>query len=103
MLIGVPQETKDNEYLVALTPKDAGALVGDGQTVRVQRGAGAGSGFGDDAYAAGATLTDAAGAWDADLVVGSVLVPGAASPRVATRAMVASMRPGSVIVDVSVD
>jgi alanine dehydrogenase len=70
MLIGVPQETKDNEYRVALTPEGAGALVGDGHTVRVQRGAGAGSGFGDDAYAAaGATLTDAAGAWDADLVL----------------------------------
>ncbi len=39
----------------------------------------------------------------ADLVVGSVLVPGAATPRLVTRAMVAGMRPGSVIVDISID
>jgi alanine dehydrogenase len=70
MLIGVPQETKDHEQRVALTPEGAGALVGDGHEVRVQHGAGAGSGFGDDAYAAvGASLTDAPGAWDADLVL----------------------------------
>ena len=39
----------------------------------------------------------------ADLVIGSVYVPGARTPRVITRAMVADMKPGSVIVDVSVD
>ncbi len=40
---------------------------------------------------------------DADLVVGAVLLPGAAAPRVVSRAQVAQMRPGSVIVDISVD
>ena len=40
---------------------------------------------------------------DADVVIGAVLVPGAKAPRVVTREMVRSMRPGSVIVDVSVD
>jgi alanine dehydrogenase len=39
----------------------------------------------------------------ADLVVGAVLVPGAAAPKVLTRAQVARMQAGSVIVDVSID
>ena len=39
----------------------------------------------------------------ADLVVGAVLVPGAAAPRIVTREMVRGMREGSVIVDVAVD
>ncbi|MCB1866088.1 MAG: alanine dehydrogenase [Chromatiales bacterium] len=39
----------------------------------------------------------------ADLVIGAVLVPGARAPVVVTRAMVEAMRPGSVIVDISVD
>lgn len=39
----------------------------------------------------------------ADLVVGAVLVPGAAAPRLVTRAMVRGMRPGSVLVDVAID
>jgi len=40
---------------------------------------------------------------DADLVVGAVLVPGAKAPRLITREMLATMKPGSVIVDVAVD
>jgi alanine dehydrogenase len=39
----------------------------------------------------------------ADLVVGGVLIPGAAAPKLVTRAMVAAMRPGSVVVDVAID
>ncbi|MCG3170275.1 MAG: Alanine dehydrogenase [Pseudomonadales bacterium] len=39
----------------------------------------------------------------ADLVVGAVLVPGAAAPKVVTRDMVRAMRPGSVVVDVAID
>jgi alanine dehydrogenase len=39
----------------------------------------------------------------ADLVVGAVLVPGASAPRLLTRAMLKSMRPGSVLVDVAID
>jgi alanine dehydrogenase len=39
----------------------------------------------------------------ADLLVGAVLIPGARTPYLVTRAMVRSMRPGSVIVDISVD
>lgn len=39
----------------------------------------------------------------ADLVIGAVLVPGARAPRVITEEMVSSMRPGAVLVDISID
>ncbi len=39
----------------------------------------------------------------ADLVVGAVLVPGAAAPRLVTREMLGTMRKGAVIVDVAID
>ncbi len=39
----------------------------------------------------------------ADLVIGAVLVPGAAAPRLVTREMVRRMRRGSVMVDISID
>lgn len=39
----------------------------------------------------------------ADLVIGAVLVPGAAAPKLITRTMVQSMQPGAVIVDVAID
>ena len=42
-------------------------------------------------------------ALDADLVVGAVLVPGAAAPRLVARSQLARLRPGSVLVDVSID
>jgi alanine dehydrogenase len=40
---------------------------------------------------------------DADLVVGAVLVAGAAAPKLVTRAMVKTMKPGAVLVDISID
>ena len=40
---------------------------------------------------------------DADLVIGSVLIPGAAAPKLVTAEMVESMRPGSVLVDIAID
>ncbi|RIV37954.1 alanine dehydrogenase [Micromonospora radicis] len=40
---------------------------------------------------------------DADLVIGSVLVPGAAAPKLVTDEMVSRMRPGSVLVDIAID
>jgi len=40
---------------------------------------------------------------DADLVVGAVLVVGAAAPRLVTREMVRRMKPGTVLVDVAID
>ncbi|HXF86986.1 MAG TPA: alanine dehydrogenase [Xanthobacteraceae bacterium] len=40
---------------------------------------------------------------EADLVIGAALVPGGAAPKLISRAMVGKMKPGSVIVDVSID
>jgi alanine dehydrogenase len=63
----------------------------------------------DDLYG-GRIMTRAASAaaieqavCDADLVIGAVLVPGAKAPKLVSRAIVARMKPGAVIVDVSVD
>ena len=39
----------------------------------------------------------------ADLVIGAVLVPGAAAPKLVTREMIRRMRPGSVLVDIAID
>ena len=39
----------------------------------------------------------------ADLLIGTVLVPGAAAPKLVTRDMLKTMKPGSVIVDVAID
>jgi alanine dehydrogenase len=39
----------------------------------------------------------------ADLVIGGVLIPGAAAPKLVTKAMVATMKQGAVIVDVAID
>jgi alanine dehydrogenase len=39
----------------------------------------------------------------ADLVIGAVLVPGAAAPKLVSREMVQAMRPGSVLVDIAID
>lgn len=39
----------------------------------------------------------------ADLVIGSVLIPGAAAPKLVTKDMVSRMRPGSVLVDIAID
>jgi alanine dehydrogenase len=40
---------------------------------------------------------------DADLVVGAVLVPGAKAPKLVTNELVSRMKPGSVLVDISID
>lgn len=40
---------------------------------------------------------------ESDLIVGAVLIPGAAAPKLITRAMLANMKPGSVLVDVAID
>src|SRR5712675_3184837 len=40
---------------------------------------------------------------DADLVIGAVLIAGAAAPKLVTRAMVKSMKAGAVLVDIAID
>ena len=50
MIIGVPKEIKTNENRIALVPAGAESFVGQGHTVYVEKGAGVGSGFPDEAY-----------------------------------------------------
>ena len=40
---------------------------------------------------------------DADMVIGAVLIPGAAAPKLISRAQLATMKPGAVLVDVAID
>ena len=40
---------------------------------------------------------------EADMVVGAVLIPGAAAPKLVTRAQLSTMKPGAAIVDVAID
>ena len=70
MQIGVPLETVQGETRVAVTPETAKKLKAQGHTVRVQSGAGVAASVTDEAYtAAGAEITDRAGALGADLVL----------------------------------
>jgi alanine dehydrogenase len=71
MIIGVPKETKQGEFRVALTPAGASALRSEGHRVLIQKNAGEHAGFSDTDYRkAGAHLVpQAAGAWAADLVL----------------------------------
>ena len=72
MRIGVVKEIKPAELRVALTPAGTEELVNGGHSVVVERGAGVGSGFPDDAYAAaGASFAEEAEKiWDGvDLLV----------------------------------
>jgi NAD(P) transhydrogenase subunit alpha len=70
MQIGVPAETSAGETRVAVTPETAKKLKAQGHTVRVQSGAGVAASVTDEAYvAAGAEITDAAGAFGSELVL----------------------------------
>lgn len=70
MLIGVPAETTAGETRVAATPETVKKLKAQGHTLRVQSGAGLSASVTDAAYtAAGAEITDAAGALSAALVL----------------------------------
>lgn len=70
MEIGVPTETTVGESRVAVTPETCKKLVAQGHQVRVQAGAGLAASVTDEAYqAAGAQVTDAAGALGCPLVL----------------------------------
>lgn len=71
MKIGVPKETKDQEFRVGLSPSSVRVLCESGHQVFVEMQAGVGSGFSDRDYEqAGATIAStAAVAWDQELVV----------------------------------
>jgi alanine dehydrogenase len=71
MEVGVPRETKDQEFRVGLTPSIVRELVDRGHKVFVETNAGAGSSFPDELYVtAGASIVaTAAAAWERELVV----------------------------------
>jgi len=61
MIVGVPKEVKDREHRVGAPPASVHEYVSRGHTVIVQRGAGVGSGYPDEEYAAeGAELVESA-------------------------------------------
>jgi len=70
MQIGVPAETTAGETRVAVTPETAKKLKAQGHALRVQSGAGLAASIADEAYrAVGCEITDAAGAFDCELVL----------------------------------
>jgi alanine dehydrogenase len=71
MEIGVPKETKDQEFRVGLTPSSVRVLSERNHVVFVETNAGIGAGFTDEDYQqAGAKIvTTAAQAWDKELVI----------------------------------
>jgi NAD(P) transhydrogenase subunit alpha len=90
MLIGVPAETTVGETRVAVTPETAKKLKSQGHTLRIQSGAGIAASATDEAYvAAGAEITDAAGAFGCELVL---------KVRNAFDNEVALMKPGATLV-----
>jgi NAD(P) transhydrogenase subunit alpha len=90
MLIGIPAEIMAGETRVAITPETAKKLKAQGHTIRVQSGAGVAASVPDAAYTAvGAEITDAAGAYAADIVL-KVRCPEGSE--------MAHTRPGSVMV-----
>jgi NAD(P) transhydrogenase subunit alpha len=70
MRIGVVAETAADETRVSATPATVGQLIGLGYEVAVERAAGTGSDFTDEAYAeAGATIGERAKVWASDIVL----------------------------------
>jgi alanine dehydrogenase len=70
MEIGVPKETKDQEFRVGLMPSIVRMLVENGHSVVVEKSAGIGAGFTDADYLqAGAQVASAQEAWDRQMVV----------------------------------
>lgn len=71
MIIGVPQEVKNNEKRTALTPSDVTMFTNAGHDVWIETRAGNGSGFCDSEYAdAGARIVDTAkDAWSSEVVM----------------------------------
>ncbi|HKR20204.1 MAG TPA: Re/Si-specific NAD(P)(+) transhydrogenase subunit alpha [Stellaceae bacterium] len=70
MIIGIPKERRAGELRVAASPDTVKRLAGQGLAIVVERGAGAGAAYTDEAYgAAGAQLGDAAAALGANIVL----------------------------------
>jgi alanine dehydrogenase len=84
--------------------------------VFIESGAGVGSSIADTEYAgagarynnrvhslASSKLAVAEQVRQADMVIGAVLVPGAAAPKLVSNDLIAQMKPGSVLVDIAID
>ncbi|RUR73604.1 alanine dehydrogenase [Chlorogloeopsis fritschii PCC 9212] len=71
MEIGVPKETKDQEFRVGLSPSSARVLKENGHAIFVETQAGVGAGFTDDDYrSVGAEIVQTSeAAWNRDLVI----------------------------------
>ncbi|UUZ67324.1 Re/Si-specific NAD(P)(+) transhydrogenase subunit alpha [Polaromonas sp. P1(28)-13] len=90
MQIGVSIETELGETRVAVTPETVKKLKSQGHVVRVQSGAGVAASVPDAAYeAAGAEITDAAGAYGCELVL---------KVRAPFDSECALMKPGTILV-----
>ena len=89
MQIGVPAESTAGETRVAVTPETARKLKAQGHALRIQSGAGLAASATDEAYqAAGAEITDSAGAFGCELVL---------KVRNVSDAEVPLMRPGTTV------
>ena len=91
MIVGIPREIKADEYRVAMLPVGVDLLSADGHTVLVEKGAGLGSGFEDDAYtAAGAQLAGSA----EEVFSSAELIVKVKEPQAQE---IAALRPGQVL------
>jgi alanine dehydrogenase len=69
LTVGVPKESLDGECRVALTPVYAGKLVKAGAKVKIEKNAGALSGFTDEMFKqSGAEIVESGEAWKAQVV-----------------------------------
>ena len=77
MKVGCVKEIKNNEFRVGLTPDNVKSYVNAGHSVLIERGAGSGSGFADEEYAAaGVSLADTAKeVWDSSEMIVKVKEP----------------------------
>jgi len=91
MLVGVPKETKDNEYRVGLVPSTVRELTAEGHRVLVETGAGLGAGLADADYtAAGGEIAP-----DADAVfAGAEMIVKVKEPLAAERT---KLKPGQIL------
>ncbi len=77
MIVGVPTEVKTDEFRVGMRPVGVELLIREGHTVLVQSGAGIGSGFADDLYAAAGAkmVAGAADVWSQSSMIVKVKEP----------------------------
>ena len=91
MLVGIPKETKDNEFRVGMTPAAAAELVHHGHSVIVERNAGVGSGSSDEEYSrSGAEIVDSS----AEIFARAEMVVKVKEPLAEERKM---LRPGQIL------